>query len=208
MNILSIDTTRSSYSLSVSKNNNISTYKDQSDIASSETILSEINNLVLRNNIKPSDINSVIYNNGPGSFTGVRVSSSIVQAIGFSNNCPVYGINSLMLDAYSLYSEKKIEKIQVVRKAFGDQFFHGLLTLSDKECLLDSKISTSTLDSIEFYSKYTLLTDLKDGIKNKHLIVENYIGSELLIEYYKKYSEKKSSFDYKDALPSYAGHTI
>ena len=208
MNILSIDTTRSSYSLSVSKNNNISTYKDQSDIASSETILSEINNLVLRNNIKPSDINSVIYNNGPGSFTGVRVSSSIVQAIGFSNNCPVYGINSLMLDAYSLYSEKKIEKIQVVRKAFGDQFFHGLLTLSDKECSLDSKISTSTLDSIEFYSKYTLLTDLKDGIKNKHLIVENYIGSELLIEYYKKYSEKKSSFDYKDALPSYAGHTI
>ena len=64
MNMLSIDTTKSSYSLSVIKNDNISTYIDKSDVASSETILSEINNLVIKNNIKPSDINSVIYNNG------------------------------------------------------------------------------------------------------------------------------------------------
>jgi len=208
MNILSIDTTKSSYSLSVLKNNHISTYKDNSSTASSETILNEINNLVLKNNIKPSDISSVIYNNGPGSFTGVRVSSAIVQAIGFSNNCPVYGINSLMLDAYSLYIEKKISKIQVIRRAFGDQLFHGLLTLNEKECLLDSKIITSAFDVIEFNPQYVLLTDIKDIIKNKHLIIENYIGSELLIEYYKKYSKKKKTFEYKDALPSYAGHTI
>ncbi len=208
MNILSIDTTKSFYSLSVMKNDNISTYIDKSDVASSETILSEINNLVIKNNIKPSDINSVIYNNGPGSFTGIRVSSAIVQAIGFSNNCPVYGINSLMLDAYSIYVEKKISKIQVIRKAFGDQLFHGLFTVSEKECLLDSEILTSDFKSIEFNPKYTLLTDLEDIITEKHLIIQNYTGSELLIEYYKKYSKKKKIFDYKDALPSYAGHTI
>lgn len=208
MNILSIDTTKPSFSITVLKNNNISTYIDKSDIASSETILNEINNLVLTNNIKPSDINSVIYNNGPGSFTGVRVSSAIVQAIGFSNNCPVYGINSLMLDAYSMYKEKKFSKIQVVRKAFGNQLFHGLITFSEKECLLDSEVLTSSFDAVEFNPKYILLTDLKDIIKDKHHIVENYAGSELLIEFYKKYSTKKNSFNYKDALPIYAGHTI
>jgi len=208
MSILTIDITKSSYSLSLLKNDNISTYIDKSDLASSETILSEINNLVLKNNIKPSDINSVVYNNGPGSFTGIRVSSAIVQAIGFSNNCPVYGINSLMLDAYSLYKEKKINKIQVIRKAFGDQLFHGLFSLSEKECLLDSKILTSNFNAIEINPEYTSLTDLKDVIKAKHLTIQDYTGSELLIDYYKKYSKKKKTFDYKDALPSYAGHTI
>ncbi len=211
MNILSIDTSKSVYSLSFTKNGDVSTYIDKTKKASSETILNEINNLVSNNNIQPKDINTVIYNNGPGSFTGVRVSSAIVQAIGFSNNCPVYGINSLMLDAYSLYKIKTIDKIQVVRKAFGDQVFHGLFRLNNKECSLESSISTIALDEIKVNPHYKLLTDSKDlvdDIKTQFFSIEEYIGSEYLIEFYDNYCMKKKSFDYKDVLPSYAGHTI
>ena len=211
MNILSIDTAKSSYSLSVLKNNKISTYCDKSEKTSSETILNEINNLVHKCNIVPGDINSVIYNNGPGSFTGVRVSSAIVQAIGFSNNCPVYGINSLMLDAFSYYKVNGINKIHVIRKAFGNQLFHGLLTLDSKKCLSNSVIVISVLEDIEFNPEYKLLTDLENlgGDNNMEFIsIKDYIGSELLIEFYKTYTKKKKKFDYKDALPSYAGHTI
>ena len=211
MNILSIDATKSCYSLSILKNNDISTYSDTTDKASSETILNQINILASKNNINPYDINSVIYNNGPGSFTGVRVSSAIVQAIGFSNDCPVYGINSLMLDAFSIYKEHKINKVEVVRKAFGNQVFHGLFQLNDDSCKLDSEILTSALVDIEFNNNYELFTDLLDlgnEANIKYIPLENYVGSELLIEFYKKYSKKKNNFDYKDALPSYAGHTI
>ena len=211
MNILSIDATKSCYSLSILKNNDISTYSDTTDKASSETILNQINIIASKNNINPCDINSVIYNNGPGSFTGVRVSSAIVQAIGFSNDCPVYGINSLMLDAFSIYKEHKINKVEVVRKAFGNQVFHGLFQLNDDSCKLDSEILTSALVDIEFNNNYELFTDLLDlgnEANIKYIPLENYVGSELLIEFYKKYSKKKNNFDYKDALPSYAGHTI
>ncbi len=211
MNILSIDTTRPSFTLSVFNNGDISTYIDKSKKVSSEIVLDEINNLVSNKNLKPNDINTVIYNNGPGSFTGVRVSSAIVQAIGFSNNCPVYGINSLMLDAFSYYKMKKIKNIQVIKKAFGDQVFHGLLNLSEKQCLLDSDISTSGLSDVTFDSEYTLLTDIEnitDDTKLNQVFIESYIGSELLIEFYERYSIKKKAFDYQDALPSYAGHTI
>tara|TARA_B100001113_G_scaffold77388_1_gene60598 strand:- start:2680 stop:3315 length:636 start_codon:yes stop_codon:yes gene_type:complete len=211
MNILSIDATKSCYSLSILKNNDISTYSDTTDKASSETILNQINIITSKNNINPYDINSVIYNNGPGSFTGVRVSSAIVQAIGFSNDCPVYGINSLMLDAFSIYKEHKINKVEVVRKAFGNQVFHGLFQLNDDSCKLDSEILTSALVDIEFNNNYELFTDLLDlgnEANIKYIPLENYVGSELLIEFYRKYSKKKNNFDYKDALPSYAGHTI
>ena len=109
MNILAIDSSGKiifSNSL-VSKDNEINTFQDTSESVSSESILVEIDNLVSKCEISPNQIDSVIFNSGPGSFTGVRVSSAIVQAIGYSNNCPVYGINSLNLDAYSIFKNIK-----------------------------------------------------------------------------------------------------
>ena len=103
MNILSIDTSGKSFSLTLQIDNTKTSFVDTTESVSSESVLVEIDKLVSECMITPKDICSVIYNNGPGSFTGVRVSSAIVQAIGFSNNCPVYGINSLMLIAYSEY---------------------------------------------------------------------------------------------------------
>ena len=50
--------------------------------------------------------------------------------------------------------------------------------------------------------------DIESFNDDKFESIEKYIGSELLIEYYAQYCEEKQGFDYKDALPSYAGHTI
>ena len=48
----------------------------------------------------------------------------------------------------------------------------------------------------------------RKNLKNEYLLIDNFVGSELLIDYYNIYCVKKNNFDYKDALPSYAGHTI
>ena len=210
MNILSIDTSGNNYSLSVSKENEITSFHDKSDNVSSESILVEIDNIVSKSSLSPNQINTLIYNNGPGSFTGIRVSSAIVQAIGFSNNCPVYGINALNLDAYYLYKKHKSHKIQIAKKAFGDQIFHGLFEISDTNCQAKESISTISFTEVKAQPGYMFATN-SDNIqadKNKYEIIDNYMGSELLIDYYKKYCPKKEGFDYKDALPSYAGHTI
>ena len=211
MNILSIDTSGNNYSLSVSKENKITSFQDKSNNVSSESILVEIDNIVSKCSLSPVQINTLIYNNGPGSFTGIRVSSAIVQAIGFSNNCPVYGINALNLDAYYLYKKHNFQKIQIAKKAFGDQIFHGLFLVNDKDCLAQESIETIAFSDIKVQSEYILATNSKSIQSvndNKCESIEKYIGSELLIEYYTRYCERKESFDYKDALPSYAGHTI
>ena len=211
MNILSIDTSQKSFSLTISKNNKYYSFIDTSEKVSSETVLIEIDKLVSKCKLLPNDINTVIHNSGPGSFTGVRVSSAIVQAIGYSNDCPVYGINSLLIDAYSLYKKNNNKYIQVIKKAFGDQAFHGLFVMSDKECTLNEDVMISTYTNVEIKNNYFLLTNYKDIIsesKNDVSLIDNYIGSELLIDYYELYCDKKKDFNYKDALPSYAGHTI
>ena len=211
MNILSIDTSGKSFSLTLVKDNIKTSFVDTSESVSSESVLVEIDNLVSECMISPKDISTVIYNNGPGSFTGVRVSSAIVQAIGFSNNCPVYGINSLMLIAYSEYMKNNVSKIQVIKKAFGDQVFHGLFHLTSDSCISNDSIRTSTFSDVEIDSNYVLITDDNntiENLKNEHLLINHFVGSELLIDYYNIYCVKKNNFDYKDALPSYAGHTI
>ncbi len=210
MNILSIDTSGLSFTITASTNNEIISFVGKPEMTSSETVLIEIDRLINHLKISPKDINTIIYNNGPGSFTGTRVSSAIVQAIGFSNQCPVYGVNSLMLISYSIYKAIGKQKIQVIKSAFGDQVFHGLFTVDKKNILSESQVTTSTLTDVCIDTNYFLVSDNKVIIereKHCHLLGE-VMGSELLIEYFHKYVTKKKKFYYEDALPSYAGHTI
>ena len=211
MNILSIDTSGKSFSLTLVKDSIKTSFIDTSESVSSESVLVEIDKLVSKCKISPKEITSVIYNNGPGRFTGVLVSSAIVQAIAFSNNCPVYGTNSLMLIAYSLYIKNNTSKIQVIKKAFGDQVFHGLIHLTSESCLSGDSIKISTFSDVQIDGDYILMTDdsnIINNMKDNYYSIDKFVGSELLIDYYTAYCIKKNNFDYKDALPSYAGHTI
>ena len=45
-------------------------------------------------------------------------------------------------------------------------------------------------------------------VDNQTLLVTEKTGDIVRIDYYNIYCVKKNNFDYKDALPSYAGHTI
>ena len=181
MNILSIDTSGSNYTLSISKENEVTSFQDKSNNVSSESILIEIDNIVSQCSLSPNQINTLIYNNGPGSFTGIRVSSAIVQAIGFNNNCPVYGINALNLDAYYLYKKHKSQKIQIAKKAFGDQIFHGLFEISDTNCHAKEPISTISFTDVKPQPGYMFATNSSNiqADNDEYESIDNYMGSEL-----------------------------
>jgi hypothetical protein len=51
-------------------------------------------------------------------------------------------------------------------------------------------------------------SNIINNMKDNYYSIDKFVGSELLIDYYTAYCIKKNNFDYKDALPSYAGHTI
>ena len=74
----------------------------------SETLLPLINELLSETNIKLQDINLIACDNGPGSFTGIRIGISTVKAIAESLNIPVIAVSSLEGLAYNISSSECI----------------------------------------------------------------------------------------------------
>ncbi len=58
----------------------------------SQTLLSEINLLLERNRVSLKGLKGIIVIQGPGSFTGLRVGTSVANSLGYGLKTPVAGI--------------------------------------------------------------------------------------------------------------------
>lgn len=56
-----------------------------------QVVLPIVQNLLKKHMIKPHDLDAIEVNEGPGSFTGVRVGVSIANALSFALKIPVNG---------------------------------------------------------------------------------------------------------------------
>jgi tRNA threonylcarbamoyladenosine biosynthesis protein TsaB len=68
----------------------------------SETIMVEIDRLFALAGWKPSDLNALVLTDGPGSYTGLRISMTVAKVLGLTQNIQLYTISSLQLMAGTL----------------------------------------------------------------------------------------------------------
>lgn len=68
----------------------------------SEIVLPLADELLCAHGLVPKDMDAFAVDTGPGSFTGVRIGISAVNAMGFALNKPVYGVSSLLAMAEGL----------------------------------------------------------------------------------------------------------
>ncbi|MDO8429465.1 MAG: tRNA (adenosine(37)-N6)-threonylcarbamoyltransferase complex dimerization subunit type 1 TsaB, partial [Candidatus Daviesbacteria bacterium] len=58
----------------------------------SQVLLPLITKILEKNNLKFEDLTGIEVEEGPGSFTGLKVGASVAQALGYALNIPVNGI--------------------------------------------------------------------------------------------------------------------
>jgi len=63
----------------------------EENVPRSQVTLVLIDRLLKKNNLKPTDIEEIEVNTGPGSFTGTRVGVAIANALGFGLEVKVNG---------------------------------------------------------------------------------------------------------------------
>ena len=107
-NTLIIDTALPQLSLAlVCKNGDIKTIELEEEFKHAKVITLEIEKLVQSCNIHVSDLNFIAINEGPGSFTGLRVGSSIAKGLCFGLKIPLITIKGMEAIAMSIYKENK-----------------------------------------------------------------------------------------------------
>ena len=122
MIILSIDS--SSKRLSIALKINDSIHQNYVDAErASKVILVEIDKILKKYDIKRETIDYIVFNRGPGSFTGTRVASSVIQAIAYTHNIPVIGISSMWLMAFQASRIRPLDKYCCLKHAYGEMIY-------------------------------------------------------------------------------------
>ena len=95
--ILSIETSTKSCSVALSnKWENVSNIEEVSEQYShSEQLTCFIEELLLNENIKVSDLNAIAISSGPGSYTGLRIGTSTAKGLCYACGIPLIAIPTL-----------------------------------------------------------------------------------------------------------------
>ncbi len=106
MKILCIDTSSTLCSVAILENTNlINKLELNNGLTHSETLMPLIKELFDKSNLSLKDINLIVSDIGPGSFTGIRIGVATCKAFSDSLNIPCIGISSLEVLAYNIKND-------------------------------------------------------------------------------------------------------
>lgn len=105
MKILAFDTSTSACSVALQNGDNIVMLHEIAPMQHAQLILPMMKTLLSNASFTFNDLDAIAYGCGPGSFTGIRLASSVAQAIGFASQKPIIPISSLAILAQTAYLE-------------------------------------------------------------------------------------------------------
>jgi len=112
--ILSIETSTEVCSVSLSENGKvIDCREDLIGMNHSKLLTVFIQELLLVNNLKASDLDAVAVSEGPGSYTGLRIGVSVAKGICFAVNKPLIAVSSLEAMAKSVLTRSSKQQINI-----------------------------------------------------------------------------------------------
>lgn len=138
-------------------------------------ILDQINSLLLWTNCKLDDIETVIVGIGPGSFTGVRITSSIIKGLFIHRNIKIYVVNELDVLAYQASILKKTNIIALI-DGNKEKIYYAKYLGSKRM----GEYKVGKLNDILNDNNYTLIGDAVLNYKKK--ILENGFEIEFIDE--------------------------
>ncbi len=105
MKILSIDTSSNVCGVSILEDENLICKLDtNTGRTHSENLMPMIDEALKKAELNPTDINLIVCDIGPGSFTGIRIGVATAKAFSDSLNIPSVGISSLETLAFGMMS--------------------------------------------------------------------------------------------------------
>ncbi|MBS1494231.1 MAG: tRNA (adenosine(37)-N6)-threonylcarbamoyltransferase complex dimerization subunit type 1 TsaB [Bacteroidetes bacterium] len=137
-----------------------------------DVLIYRITQLCTGNNFLLKDLDYVSISNGPGSFTGLRISSAIAKGICFASDAKLIEINSLDILANKIESDKTIVSL-IFSNSRTNEFYFARYKKSDKQLERISDYSISLLSSIINEEDFFVTNEKVEGFDEKVMILDS-----------------------------------
>ena len=114
-----------------------------------ERVLPMVDELLKSAGISLSQLDAIAFDSGPGSFTGVRVGTSVAQGLAFSTDIPLIPISSLAALAQLAFREENKETVLSAIDARMNEVYWGCFELESGLMKSVTTEKVSPVDSIE-----------------------------------------------------------
>lgn len=143
MKILSIDTSSKICGVAVLEDTQlIKEISQDNGLTHSETLMPIIKNILAEINLNLSDIDLIVCDKGPGSFTGIRIGVATAKAFSDSLNIQTIGISSLEALAYNVQNDGVICSLI---DAKNDNVYAGVFEKINDQYLLRRNFSAENI---------------------------------------------------------------
>jgi len=132
MNILAFDTSSHACSVALECNHQVKLLHQVAPMQHAKLILPMIQELLDAFSIKLQDLDAIAYGCGPGSFTGLRIGSSVVQGLSVVAECPIISVSSLAILAQTAYLTHQWRHLLVAVDARMDQLYWANYAVNSK----------------------------------------------------------------------------
>ena len=178
MKILSIDTASDICGVSILEDNNlICNLDNNTGRTHSENLMPMINSAFSNTNLSLNNIDLIVCDKGPGSFTGIRIGVATVKAFNDSLNIPCIGISSLESLAYNIKHDiQENDFICSIIDCKNDNCYYAVYQLKNNKII---EIIEPKADTIEIFK--TMSFDFKNRsitfVGDGSLIYKDYLNS-------------------------------
>lgn len=151
--ILIIDTSTEACSVALLQNNQLTSRFDVTPQSHTKMVLPMVDSLLSEANIKVSALDAVAWGRGPGSFTGVRIGTGIMQGIAMGADKSVIPLSTLATMAQQAIEEHQAEYVMAgIDARMGEVYWAVYQNINGLAKLVEQEIvaSPEALNALNF----------------------------------------------------------
>ena len=124
---LAMDTVFDQCSIAILDSNGkvLSSHTETGKRQQTQQILPMIDAALSEAGIRLTDIRALIFNRGPGAFSGIRINTAVVQALSVAHDIPCVGVSSLQAIAQCAYQKYGLTQVYSALDARMQQVYFG-----------------------------------------------------------------------------------
>ncbi len=135
MNILAIDASTEACSVALTLNGEVFSRYEICPQSHSMRLLPMVDEVLKAAQCQLTQLDGLVFGQGPGSFTGVRIGIGVAQGLAFAANLPLVGVSTLQTMAQVAFQQKGETHVIAAIDARMSEVYNGFYQLDDNNIM-------------------------------------------------------------------------